>query len=801
LPETTRNWSVPSSFSGVKKNSRRTPGSILNGMISRKSSFEDSFVGDEDNGTVERRDLRQISGAEGNKRQTPSGGKRRLSFEERQKILRATTPAPLIVCFLEAVKWTEVNDLGHVVYCDDAKPERGLLFCKQNIDSGSLGRKIQCQSSSSQCAACKEVQVEAQSRLMSAEQYAILVGIPIQEVPGHMAECDEDVDGRLSIDEFVMLMQSRKNSLFNYSLRDDMTRPLSEYFIATSHNTYLQGDQLKGASTVNQYVDVITRRGCRCIEIDLWDGDKGPIVTHGHTMCGKIDFEDVLSAIKKFAFITSSCPLVLSIEQHCNKKNIIIQGELMQQILGQSLLAFDGTLLRCVALPSPESLRYKILVKAKVQKVEVFDRCIALRASKLSADDLLGYVHEVKEDDSGKTWSRRPYNIASYSETNMVKFMKRAFAESDALAISFHPRPKLFIHAAWKVMTDMVAKASRKKRIYSQFHIRSSKPFTAPKTLLPQVNKGSETTNSSLKFMKFMSQRAKFDSNEVYLLRVYHEHFLSRIFPLGTRVRSTNFHPWLAWHVGCQMAAMNYQTLDDPMILNEGLFRHTNGGQGYVLKRVPTDRKFDKLTIEIVCGSFLWTGANRSLCVKCTLSMNPYKNRSFFTSLHTPGSQMENLNPVWRQAHTFDIDPTWWEESHHLITFEVYQYDKLNISSPLARMQYNAVPLRCLVFGKMRWLELYDALDFEKNPRAGLLVNCIPNISTELDRKLSGLIGFGMSPLEVEADHHQDEMGDHLSSISSMPSEGMLEAIEAPLVSMTPYPIIPAGHRRHVIQL
>merc|ERR1719318_2411308 len=216
--------------------------------------------------------------------------------------------------------------------------------------------------------------------------------------------------------------------------------------------------------------------------------------------------------------------------------------------------------------------------------------------------------------------------------------------------------------------------------------------------------KATEGSNSSL---KFMSQWDKFDSSEVYLLRVYHEYYLSRIFPLGTRVRSTNFHPWLSWHVGCQMAAMNYQTLDDPMILNEGLFRHTNGGQGYVLKRAPTDRKFDKLRIEIVCGSFLRTGASRlPLCVKCTLSMNPHKDRSFVTCPHSQGSQMENLNPTWRQAHTFEIDPTWWEESHHLLTFEVYECDKLNLSCPMARTHYNAIPLRYLTFGKMRWLDL-----------------------------------------------------------------------------------------------
>ena len=86
----------------------------------------------------------------------------------------------------------------------------------------------------------------------------------------------------------------------------------------------------------------------------------------------------------------------------------------------------------------------------------------------------------------------------------------------------------------------------------------------------------------------------------------YNKHQLSRVYPAGYRFDSSNFMPQLFWNCGCQLVALNYQTLDLGMQLNLGIYEY-NQRCGYLLKPEFMRRKdrrldpFAESTVNVFC--------------------------------------------------------------------------------------------------------------------------------------------------------------------------------------------------------
>ncbi|XP_061086740.1 1-phosphatidylinositol 4,5-bisphosphate phosphodiesterase delta-3-A-like [Conger conger] len=323
---------------------------------------------------------------------------------------------------------------------------------------------------------------------------------------------------------FTMYMLSRENDVLNpdhAEVYQDMTQPMAHYYISSSHNTYLTKDQVTSASSTEPYIRALNQ-GCRCVELDSWDGDKGePVIYHGRTLTSKVLFKEVIETIAEYAFKASPYPLVLSLENHCSVEQQEVMAKHMRTILGEKLLTqpLNGQPLK--DLPSPEELKWRILVKGKKESVRTGRTDSSSSSSSSSEDEAGGNKNKSKKD---------PVKAAS---------SKLSPALSDLVVYCRGVPFRGFDHAAKKSPSQLSS-------------------FSESEALRHIKESGNQ-------FVRHNSRQ------------------LSRIYPSGQRLQSSNYNPQEMWNGGCQMVALNFQTAGEQMDLNQGRFL-TNGGCGYVLK-------------------------------------------------------------------------------------------------------------------------------------------------------------------------------------------------------------------------
>lgn len=277
----------------------------------------------------------------------------------------------------------------------------------------------------------------------------------------------------------------------------------------------------------------------------MWDGDEGePVVYHGHTLTSKVPFRDVIDVVAKYAFVASTTPVILSLENHCC---------LAQQVrMAVHLTAGLGNLLRLPqpadadALPTLGSLLGKVLIKAKKGAASALVAAATGDPAASAAPATAPASVAVSGDDDSDASTGSPSNSGNGAAASKSKKKVKAVAVELAALVTLGGGSRAAVQAA--------------------FEAGETHPPGQPVTDVCSFN---ETKVESM----VAKHRSRFTT--------YNARNITRVYPAASRVNSSNYDPTVAWNAGAQVVALNWQEHDVGMQLNHGRFL-ANNACGYV---------------------------------------------------------------------------------------------------------------------------------------------------------------------------------------------------------------------------
>jgi phosphatidylinositol phospholipase C delta len=426
----------------------------------------------------------------------------------------------------------------------------------------------------------------------------------------------------------------------------DRSHPLPEYFISSSHNTYLMAHQLYGTSSATAY-ETALNTGSRCVEIDAWDGDDNkdePKVTHGFTLVSNIPFRAVCETIRDVVDKEAqeevdaqgyrAAPILISLENHCGEHGQRRLAQIMKEVWGDRLLSKairdKGT---AEQQGSGDHVRLEELGSKIVVIVEYH------------------FVGE-KEDDSDSSSSSD--EDESDNEKNTRKEYKEKKKEAPP-AIIIPELAELGVYAQSVKPADNSWYESELKGGPHHHLINVSESG-----LLAHLPKQSEKIGR------------------------HNAHHLMRVFPKGTRISSANLKPVPYWGIGAQICALNWQTFGASAQLNEALF---SGSDGFVLKpaalraggsgKLGTGKKI-KLRLHVGGASNIPLPKDRKPedikpYISCTL-VHPDDLKSEPPKKKTSAYKQHKLSFLHKGPNPSPTDPVWdevleWEYEENEMTF------------------------------------------------------------------------------------------------------------------------------------